>query len=616
MTSMDSRPVLILGGAPRITVPLARCLHNHCGVPVEVAYLSPKDPRIYSRAIRDSFSLPDFRQNPARFIESLTSAIRERGFDTLFPVQDGALAAIAQNYDVLTSLLRVACPPPQVLDRVLNKERTLEIAQQCGIPVPLSFRASSVAELDAISGLLTFPMVMKPSARRGETSFKARYLHTLPELRTALAENRFGEMLLQNYCPGAGVGIEMLLHDGQPLAVFQHRRLKEEPATGGVAVMAIAEQPDPDLVKASLALLCALEWEGVAMVEFRKDAATGAFALLEVNGRYWGTSSLPILAGMEFPAYHWRLLHGENPQVPESYAVGMRWRWTAGYVSRLHGLLLRSAERVGPRPSLAREILSAPLDFVPSVRDALWSFRDPPPALRELGQTMREWAIADLKWLMRKLVPELILQERQTYQRLGKAAGRIHLKLRILDVLHICIENRRSVSSDAGSFVFVCHGNIMRSAMAAEMFKRALAERGLEGQIAVCSAGMHAVPGREAHSWALTVSREIGMPLTHHRAQPLTPEMVNQADAIFAMDFENKAELMALYPEAKRKICMLSAYAEGSQRYREIPDPFHQDLEGTRRCYTSLQICIDNLMSALFQRASLPERAQRSAVPS
>jgi len=51
------------------------------------------------------------------------------------------------------------------------------------------------------------------------------------------------------------------------------------------------------------------------------------------------------------------------------------------------------------------------------------------------------------------------------------------------------------------------------------------------------------------------------------------------------MDFENLAELYAVYPEAKNKIHMLSAFAEGKQRNREIADPYYGDEKTTRRCY-------------------------------
>jgi protein-tyrosine-phosphatase len=75
----------------------------------------------------------------------------------------------------------------------------------------------------------------------------------------------------------------------------------------------------------------------------------------------------------------------------------------------------------------------------------------------------------------------------------------------------------------------------------------------------------------------------------------LTPEIVSRAEVIFAMDFENVAELETLYPGAKHKIVLLSCYAEGKQRNREITDPYFGDIETTRRCYSVLGECVDNL---------------------
>ena len=140
----------------------------------------------------------------------------------------------------------------------------------------------------------------------------------------------------------------------------------------------------------------------------------------------------------------------------------------------------------------------------------------------------------------------------------------------------------------------------MRSPMAELMLKRALAERGLKA-VSVRSAGLHAIPGRAAHPWAIQVSQELGIPLDGHQAKLLSPQMIEQADAVFAMDLENMAELLARYPHASGKIFMLSAYAEGAQQYREIPDPYFGDVEETRRCYETLQTCVRNLVSTLSQ---------------
>ena len=79
--------------------------------------------------------------------------------------------------------------------------------------------------------------------------------------------------LLQEFCPGDGIGIEVLFHDNQPLTMFQHRRLKELPVSGGGSVTSISEPLDPELAEQAVALLRKLNWEGVAMVEFKYDRA-------------------------------------------------------------------------------------------------------------------------------------------------------------------------------------------------------------------------------------------------------------------------------------------------------------------------------------------------------
>jgi protein-tyrosine phosphatase len=199
------------------------------------------------------------------------------------------------------------------------------------------------------------------------------------------------------------------------------------------------------------------------------------------------------------------------------------------------------------------------------------------------------------KDILRKLVPNFLLQQRGIVRRLGPGAGRVYASLRLLDMLGIRIANQRMAPPAARSFLFVCFGNIMRSAMAEFVMRQTLRYAGLEDQVRIVSAGLHASPGHEAHPWAQQASAEVGISLADHRAKLVTREIVDQADCIFAMDFQNKAELLTLYPEAHEKILMLSAYAEGPGQYREIADPYFGDLETTRLCCRQLQTCVRNL---------------------
>ena len=203
-----------------------------------------------------------------------------------------------------------------------------------------------------------------------------------------------------------------------------------------------------------------------------------------------------------------------------------------------------------------------------------------------------------VKETLRKLLPPAVLKERGTVLRLGPIAGPIYLRLRLLDWIGLRSGNATLAKPGAHSFLFVCFGNLMRSPMAEVMFRRSVASASL-ARIQIASAGLHAVPGTPAHPWALAASAELGLSLQAHRARLLTAEMVSAADAIFAMDFQNKAELLAQYPESRDKILMLSVYAAGGQYCREISDPYFGNFLATQQCYGVLQKCVGNLTVAL-----------------
>lgn len=403
-SSTSKRPVLILGMEPRITIPVARSLRRY-GVPVEVASLSSTDPAPRSRCISHFVRLAEFSQSSSRLGDALLQLTSERGYDMIVPVTDAALAAVSEQDERLRSRIILGCPPPAIVQRVLNKAMTLEIAQKSGIRVPRSYRITNLKDLQQLADDLEFPVVAKPYHKSAETDFKVRYFKNFESLRSVITGNSEFPLrvLLQEYCPGDGVGIEMLIHNGRAIATFQHRRIKEFPHTGGASVVAISESPDPELAEQSLTLLRALQWEGVAMVEFRFNRSDRRIALMEVNGRYWGTISLPIDAGIDFPLYEYQIAHGENPSVPESYRVGTRWRWTSGYVRRIRGLMTAAIRGSGRRSKWIADLLQSPLDFLPANRDAVWSWGDPGPATYELAREIKRMTVSDLAAAIRRV---------------------------------------------------------------------------------------------------------------------------------------------------------------------------------------------------------------------
>jgi predicted ATP-grasp superfamily ATP-dependent carboligase len=401
-------PVLVIGWIPRIVVAIARSLHAH-GVPVDVANWATGYP-IHSRAIREFVPLPNPETAPTDFVGVLRSFIKKRAHDMVIPADDQALTSVVEHYDDLKDLAHVTCPPPSITRLVLNKACTLELAEKHGIRVPKSILISHSREFDPLVNTLPFPWIVKPAEKeQHEEEFKTFKLASADELRKRFPAPRAfrPSILLQEFCEGVGVGIEMLIEKGECRAVFQHRRLKELPYSGGVAVVAISERPDPALIESSLTLLRALQWDGVAMVEFKVNPADGSAVLMEVNGRYWGTIGLPILAGLDFPLLHWKVVHGEPVNASGVCTVGIKWRWTMGYVARLHGLLTAAPRSTTARQALCDNLLHFSGDFGRGIHDPMLKLSDPRLVLTESLRTTGYLFASTLGALRRRLFPSL-----------------------------------------------------------------------------------------------------------------------------------------------------------------------------------------------------------------
>jgi hypothetical protein len=234
--------------------------------------------------------------------------------------------------------------------------------------------------------------VVKPArsrvrTERGIERLEVTYANEPDELAARMrAVGGRAEVLLQQYVPGEGHGVELLATEGRVLAAFQHRRLHEVPITGGASSFRESVALDPDLLAASTRLLEALRWTGLAMVEFR--VGPGGPWLMEVNGRIWGSLPLAVKAGMDFPVRMAELfVEGPPPAGPPAtgYTVGVRSRnlwlevlWIASTARR------RRRYPYLPTPPRSAALGGALGLFRPGDRYDLLEVDDPRPQLAEL----------------------------------------------------------------------------------------------------------------------------------------------------------------------------------------------------------------------------------------
>ncbi|UCE02511.1 MAG: ATP-grasp domain-containing protein [Candidatus Latescibacterota bacterium] len=347
-----------------------------------------------SRYASDTLLYPDPRSEPDRFCDCLLNAVREKGIDLVVPVTDWVIQPLARVREAFAPHTRLALADNVALTQVINKERTRQLAAGLGVPVPETRPVRSVGEALEAAPRLGWPVVLKPQSSyqlgngRETESFGVVYADSAIDLERKMT--RFEghcTVLLQEYHCGAGFGVEMLASRGRVLAAFQHRRLHEMPVTGGASTYRESCALDPQLYEFSARLLAALEWTGLAMVEYK--VGEGGPVLMEINGRVWGSLPLAIKSGMDFPRHLVRLLfEGESAfgHTPlRDYKLGVRSRdllrdltWISAILAQ-HG---RYPFLPIPRRRAAFTALLSLLD--PRRKTDLGDWDDPLPALLQV----------------------------------------------------------------------------------------------------------------------------------------------------------------------------------------------------------------------------------------
>lgn len=373
--------ILVLDGDTRPALAITRSLGR---LGHEIIVAAAHQPSLASASryctVRAQYprSVPDADQ----FIAWLQQAASAHKVDLVVPVTEITTWLTAVARDQLPAGCRTVLPDTNSLQVANDKSAVLRLAQELGIQCPRTRVLAARDDLKGVGADWSFPLVLKPARSRVLTnsswiSGSVAYLRTARELSAKLAAMPAAlfPVLLQERVAGPGVGVFACCQNGRPVALFSHRRIREKPPSGGVSTLCESIPLDPLASAHAGKLLAALNWHGVAMVEFKRDERDGALRLLEINGRFWGSLQLAVDAGVDFPALLAQMAAGDEIEPVTTYTVGRRLRWFLGDLDSLLAVLLRR-----------RSSLGLP-DGFPGRFQALWNFCQSGPDQR--GETLR-----------------------------------------------------------------------------------------------------------------------------------------------------------------------------------------------------------------------------------
>lgn len=305
---------------------------------IEVTCADCKDAKsFYSRYCKNKLVYPSPEKQPYAFINFLLSEVKKHNYDVLFPITDTDTYLISKYLNEFSPYVKVAINNHLTSMKVLDKCQTIKIASKINVPVPKTIFINDLNELNEISKILEFPLIIKPrqsstfvknKVKRGSTSYvisKEEFFLKYEELH-----KKSSYPLVQEYISGKEKGVFMLLHKGELKAVFSHQRIRSLNPLGGASALCKSIDLNPKMKDYALKMLREINWEGVAMVEFKIDSRDNIPKLMEINGRFWGSLQLAISSGVDFPYLLFKTVIAEDVEPVLDYRKGIKYRYLLG----------------------------------------------------------------------------------------------------------------------------------------------------------------------------------------------------------------------------------------------------------------------------------------------
>ncbi|HET8785104.1 MAG TPA: hypothetical protein VFM38_05675 [Candidatus Limnocylindrales bacterium] len=313
-----------------------RCL-GVARIPVVNVHYADSDFAHVSRHVRHRIRSPHPEHDEDAFVGALIDAAARHGRGLLIPANDATLGVVSRRKAELEPHHSVAAADWSIVERVIDKRHTYELAHRIGVPAPRTEAPSTRADAERIAATFLFPCLVKP-----------RVSHRYAELFGAkLARVHDRADLLREYDRAADAGIEVMIQEFIPgddrhsynydayrahgrSIEYTAQKLRLAPPEFGLPRVVVSRAA-PHLLGPARQLLDALGYTGYSCTEFKVDPRDGVAKLMEVNARVNRSVLHPLASGINYPEMIYRdLMLGEPPGAVDAEAGRAYWIDLAG----------------------------------------------------------------------------------------------------------------------------------------------------------------------------------------------------------------------------------------------------------------------------------------------
>ncbi len=295
-----------------ISLVLTRKLGEN-GIRVITGDVTRLAPASLSRFSYESFTYPDSFDEPERFIDKLVEVAEahyeSNGNLVLIP-QNQTCFVVAAHRHRFEGLVKMALPSLEKLEQVHDKGALAELCKHQNIWVPPTIVAKEREEFKDRAIEIKYPAFVKLRKSSASVGIEKvdnadKAIEVFERLIDDFDLSSEQYPVFQQMVEGQELCSAFLLENGKPRMEMTYRNLRQYPDGRGIGFL--RETVDAKNLEATgIELLGALEWHGVAEIDFIVDE-DGRHWLIDVNPRFWGGLAQSVESGWNFPLKYYQL---------------------------------------------------------------------------------------------------------------------------------------------------------------------------------------------------------------------------------------------------------------------------------------------------------------------
>ncbi len=329
---------VVLGANYYIGLSIIRALGAE-GIPVvAVDYDEAYAYAMTSKYISEKLIAPHYLKEEARFLEYLIAyGKKQKEKPVLYPSADPYVSFVDRYFHILEAYFALPKMKQGLYSKVMDKESLAELARDYHIQTPPTVSPKEEDFLTRCQRDIGYPCLVKPT---DSPKFVAVFRQKLfvAENETQLidyikqANGASCEVVIQKRVNGFDDHMytydAYLNQDSKVTHYTTCQKHRQYPINYGASVYT-EQKHVPELHALGAPFLEGIGWKGFAEIEFKKDAHSGDYYMIEVNVRTTNLNVLLLKSGINMPLLLYKELTG-HPVKP--YAVthhtGIRFRYT------------------------------------------------------------------------------------------------------------------------------------------------------------------------------------------------------------------------------------------------------------------------------------------------